>query len=100
MQSVVSAAASGIKTSIQNDISAANSAIQSAINGINKVNPFGDITAPTINVPSLDALDNIQFPSDFEDALRKLNDSLPSISDLKSKIDAMYVIAIMPHSRR
>ncbi|GJE97726.1 Plasma membrane fusion protein [Phanerochaete sordida] len=78
---------STIRTAIQNDIQAANSVITTAINAINKVNPFGNISAPQISVPSLDSLQNVTLPSDFQDALEKLNSSLPTISDLKSKID-------------
>lgn len=84
-------AASGIKSSIQSDIGSANSAIQSAIDGINKVNPFGKITAPQIAVPSLDGLDNITFPTTFQDALTKLNDTLPTFAELKQDLENVYV---------
>ena len=50
---------SSLRTNIQNDIQGANSVIKSAVDAINKVNPFGDISAPQINVPSLDALQNV-----------------------------------------
>ena len=80
---------SGIRTGIQNDVAAANSAIQSAINAINKVNPFGDITAPQINVPSLSALENVTLPSDFEDALEKLNSSLPTLDQIRESIESL-----------
>jgi len=82
----------GIRTSIQNDVASANSAISSAINGINKILPFGaNINVPQFNIPSLDALNNVTLPTDFEDALTKLNSSIPSLSDLRDKIDSMYV---------
>jgi len=80
---------SGIRTSIQNDVSAANSAIQSAVSGINKINPFGNINVPQFSIPSLDALQNVTLPNDFETALTQLNASLPSVSDLKQKVDAL-----------
>ncbi|THH13147.1 hypothetical protein EW146_g7040 [Bondarzewia mesenterica] len=60
-----------LRTSIQNDISSANSVISSAVNAINKVNPFGNISAPQISVPSLDSLQNVTLPTDFQDALLK-----------------------------
>jgi hypothetical protein len=82
---------SGIRTSIQNDVSAANSAIQSAVSGINKINPFGNINVPQFSIPSLDALQNVTLPNDFETALTQLNASLPSVSDLKQKVDALCV---------
>ncbi|KAI0930092.1 hypothetical protein AcV5_006889 [Taiwanofungus camphoratus] len=78
-----------IRTSIQNDVTSANSAIQSAVNGINKINPFGNITAPQLNVPSLSLLENVTLPTDFESALISLNNSLPTLSNLKSEIDSI-----------
>lgn len=80
---------SSLRTNIQNDIQGANSVIKSAVDAINKVNPFGDISAPQINVPSLDALQNVQLPSDFQDALLKLNSSLPTVAELKDKVESM-----------
>ncbi|KAH9957433.1 hypothetical protein BC827DRAFT_1363124 [Russula dissimulans] len=76
-----------LRTSIQNDVSAANSAVQTAINGINKVNPFGNIQAPQFSIPSLDALQNVTLPTDFQDALTSLNASLPTVKVLKDTID-------------
>lgn len=51
-----------------------------------------DISIPNITVPSLDSLQNVQLPSDFTTALQNLNNSLPTIADLKNKIEDMYVI--------
>jgi len=76
-----------LRTSIQNDVTAANSAIQTAINGVNKVNPFGNIQAPQFNIPSLDALQNVTLPTDFQNALTTLNASLPSIQVLKNTVN-------------
>ena len=81
------AAANGIRTSIQNDVSTANSAIQGVVDAANKVNPFGKINAPQINAPNLDSLQNVTLPADFQDALTKLNSSLPSLQELKDKVE-------------
>ncbi|KZP22041.1 hypothetical protein FIBSPDRAFT_859893, partial [Athelia psychrophila] len=78
-----------IRTSIQSDVGTANSAITTAINAINKVNPFGNINVPQISIPSLDALSNVTLPTDFTTALQNLNNSLPTVSDLKDKVDAL-----------
>ena len=78
-----------IRTGIQNDVAAANKVIQGAVSAVNKINPFGNISAPSINIPSLSALQNVTLPSDIQDGLVKLNSSLPSLSDLKSKLDDM-----------
>ncbi|KAI0645751.1 hypothetical protein C8Q79DRAFT_910536 [Trametes meyenii] len=85
----VNSTLSSLRTNIQNDIGKANSAIQTAIGAINKINPFGDISVPQFSIPSLDALQNVTLPSDFEDSLKKLNSSLPSLSDLKDKVDSI-----------
>jgi hypothetical protein len=84
----------GIRTAIQNDVNAANSAIQSAVSGLNKVNPFGNINVPQFSVPSLNALQNVTLPTDFQDALTKLNASLPTVSDLKDKVNALCVYVL------
>lgn len=71
---------------LKSDATSVNSAIQSAVDAINKVNPFGNIQAPQFNVSSLDALSGITIPTDFENALIKLNNSLPSVSSIKDVI--------------
>ncbi|GJJ06455.1 hypothetical protein Clacol_000647 [Clathrus columnatus] len=88
LQSFIQSTFSGIRTNIQSDVAAANSAISTAINGINKILPFGaSINVPQFSIPSLNALNNVTLPTDFETALLKLNSSLPSLSDLRSSID-------------
>lgn len=84
----------GLRTTIQNDIGAANSAMKGAIDAINKINPFSDITAPQISVPDLSGLENVSLPPGFQDTLTKLNSSLPSFDDLKQKLEAVYVSSI------
>ncbi|EIM91201.1 uncharacterized protein STEHIDRAFT_165567 [Stereum hirsutum FP-91666 SS1] len=78
-----------LRTTIQNDVSSVNSAIQTAIDAINKVNPFDDITAPQFSIPDLDALSNVTIPTDFEDTLISLNNSLPTVSDIKNAINGL-----------
>lgn len=88
LQSFIQSTLNGIRTGIQNDVATANSAISTAINGINKILPFGaNIHVPQFSIPSLDALNNVTLPTDFENTLIKLNSSLPSLSDLRSGID-------------
>ena len=60
--------------------------IASAVNAINKVNPFGDISVPQFDIPSLSALQNVTLPSDFETALTNLNSSLPTLDQLKNDV--------------
>lgn len=80
---------STIRTAIQNDVSNANSVITKAVDEINKINPFGNISVPQFSIPSLSDLENVTLPTDFETALIKLNASLPTLSTLKSEIDSM-----------
>ncbi|KLO04385.1 hypothetical protein SCHPADRAFT_755634, partial [Schizopora paradoxa] len=86
INSFLSLTFSALRSSIQSDISTANSVITKAIDGINKVNPFGKISPPQITVPSLDALSNITLPSDFMYALQKLNSSLPTVAQVRDAI--------------
>ncbi|KAJ4483902.1 hypothetical protein J3R30DRAFT_1846957 [Lentinula aciculospora] len=81
--------ASGIASAIQDSISGANSAITTAIDAINKVNPFGNISIPQISSPDLSALNNVSLPSSFQDSLNQLNSSLPTFSQLKDDINAI-----------
>ncbi|KAF5322159.1 hypothetical protein D9619_001455 [Psilocybe cf. subviscida] len=89
INAVVGTVASALRTSIQSDIAGANKVIQTAIDAVNKINPFNDITAPQISVPSLDALQNVTLPQSFTDAITNLNNSIPSVADIKGKIEAV-----------
>jgi hypothetical protein len=82
---------STIRTNIQSDIASANSAIQSAVSAINKVTSIVhvNLSVPQFSIPSLDALSNVTLPTDFTDALIKLNASLPDMSQLKDDLDNM-----------
>ncbi|KAF5355577.1 hypothetical protein D9758_006370 [Tetrapyrgos nigripes] len=84
---VVREAAQGLQTGIQDSINGANSVIKDAIDGINKINPFSDISVPTIPVPDLSSLNNVTLPASFTDALTKLNDTLPTFNEIKDKIE-------------
>ncbi|EGN99932.1 hypothetical protein SERLA73DRAFT_160028 [Serpula lacrymans var. lacrymans S7.3] len=75
-----------IVSGLKNDATSLNSAIQTAVSAVNKVNPFGTIQAPQFNITSLDALSNITIPTTFENTLISLNNSLPTISSIKDSI--------------
>ncbi|KAG6865489.1 hypothetical protein C0991_002203 [Blastosporella zonata] len=89
LNTVVQSAADGIRTAIQSDITSANSVIQTAIDAINKVNPFGDITAPSIPVPDLSALSNVTLPDSFTQALTSLNNSIPTVAQIKDAVESV-----------
>ncbi|KAI0339855.1 hypothetical protein BDW22DRAFT_1399493 [Trametopsis cervina] len=81
LNNAVGAAANGIRSAIQGSIDAANTVIDKALSII------PGAPSPKIPVPDLSSLQNVTLPPDFENALVKLNNSLPTLSDLKSKID-------------
>ena len=103
----VNSSLDGIRTNIQNDVSSANNAIQSAVSAINvnidlypqkyctdlcqDVTKLVDVTltVPQFTIPSLTALQNVTIVTAFESTLISLNNSLPSLSDLKAKMDSI-----------
>ncbi|KIY61770.1 hypothetical protein CYLTODRAFT_495068 [Cylindrobasidium torrendii FP15055 ss-10] len=89
LNKAVTTVASGIQDGIQSSISSANSVIQGAVDAINKVNPFDDVSAPTIDTPDLSGLNNVTLPDSFSQGIRDLNSSLPTFDDIKEKIKAV-----------
>ncbi|KAG1871206.1 hypothetical protein DFJ58DRAFT_742004 [Suillus subalutaceus] len=85
LQSTLTSIVSGL----QNDATSLNSAITTIVNELNKVNPFGNINAPQFNVSSLNSLSSITIPTDFENALIQLNNSLPTVSSIKNSIESL-----------
>ncbi|KAJ7173748.1 hypothetical protein C8R46DRAFT_991645 [Mycena filopes] len=80
---VVQAAASGIRTAIQDTVSGANSVLQ----GLGKAASLLHITIPTISVPDLSALENVTLPQSFTDSITALNNSLPTFDELKQTVE-------------
>ncbi|RXW22981.1 hypothetical protein EST38_g2857 [Candolleomyces aberdarensis] len=87
LNNVISTVTSGLRTSIQNDIAGANRAISGAFDVINRINPFNDIEAPQIPAPNLDGLANIQIPGSFQESLVRLNETIPTVSSIKEKLE-------------
>ncbi|SPO26797.1 related to PRM1 - Pheromone-regulated multispanning membrane protein [Ustilago trichophora] len=87
----ITAAGQGIRAAIQDSISGVNAILSTAVSGINDVvGVFGQhINAPRISVPSLTALENITLPHEIQDGLVKLNATLPTLQELKQKMDAL-----------
>ncbi|KAJ6581181.1 hypothetical protein B0H19DRAFT_1114092 [Mycena capillaripes] len=80
---VVQAAASGIRTAIQDSVSAANS----VLGGLSKVASIAHITIPTLSVPDLTSLENVTLPQSFTDSITALNNSLPTFNELKQTVE-------------
>lgn len=51
-----------------------------------------DFSIPDITIPSLSWLENVTIPTGFEDSLVKLNASLPSLDQLKNKMEELVDI--------
>ncbi|CAE6512245.1 unnamed protein product [Rhizoctonia solani] len=84
----------GLKTSIQGDIQSANNAIASAVNAINSVTRIVNVKLdiPQFSIPALSGLDNIKIPTDLQDALTKLNSTLPTLDQLRDTVDNIIAI--------
>ncbi|KAJ7646929.1 plasma membrane fusion protein PRM1 [Roridomyces roridus] len=81
---VVGAAASGIRTAIQDTVSGADKILQDAASVVSK---FGVNINPSIPVPDLSALENVTLPQSFTDAINNLNSTIPTFTELKQLID-------------
>ncbi|KAG1762866.1 hypothetical protein EDD22DRAFT_889353 [Suillus occidentalis] len=86
LELIVGAPSPSTVSGLKNDATSLNSAITTIVNNLNKVNPFGTISAPQFDVSSLDSLSSITIPTDFENALVQLNNSLPTVSSIKNSI--------------
>lgn len=51
-----------------------------------------DFSIPEISIPSLSALENVQIPTGFEDSLVRLNQTIPSLTELKDKMAQVLAI--------
>jgi hypothetical protein len=51
-----------------------------------------DFSIPEISIPSLSALENVQIPTNFEDSLVRLNQTIPSLTELKDKMAQVFAI--------
>ncbi|CAO1620263.1 unnamed protein product [Sympodiomycopsis kandeliae] len=91
MNTAVKDASSGIKTAIQASVSGVNDFLSTTLNGINDIiSVFGQhVSVPNVAQPDLSALDNVQLPTSFMDSLTKLNASLPTLNELRDKMDTV-----------
>ena len=62
------------------------------VDGFNAI-PFApDVAVPQFTVPSADQLARIQIPTDFENSLRALNSTIPTLDDIRNKLDQVLGI--------
>lgn len=50
------------------------------------------INIPQFTIPSATQLSNIQIPTTFEDQLKSLNSSIPTLQDLREKLDSLIAV--------
>lgn len=76
----------GIRSSIQADVNSANTVIATAIKAINSVTSLVNVNLdiPRFDIPSLDSLANVSIPTGFEDDLKRLNASLPTLDEFRT----------------
>ncbi|KAG2015437.1 Plasma membrane fusion protein PRM1 [Coprinopsis cinerea AmutBmut pab1-1] len=86
INNVLATVTSGLRTQIQASVGTLNNALRETIEGINRINPFGDIPVPTFDPPNLDGLDNVSLPDSFQESLLRLNDTIPTVSTIKEKL--------------
>jgi hypothetical protein len=83
----VQAAASGIRTLIQDTFGAANDALAA----VAKAGKVIGISVPTLTVPDLSSLENVTLPQSFTDSITALNNTLPTFNELKQAVEQLYV---------
>ena len=62
------------------------------MDGFNSIPLVPDVTAPQFTIPSADQLTRIQIPTDFENSLKALNNTLPTLDDIRNKLDQVLGI--------
>lgn len=81
-----------IKGNIQGDVVNANNVIDTFFKGLNTVGNFfggSSLSPPSISIPSLNALNNVNLPATFVTDLQKLNSSLPTLDDVENRIEQL-----------
>lgn len=79
-----------LRNQLQDAVNRANTALGSAIEVINRV-PGVDIDAPSLD-PNLALLDNVAIPDNFLRSLQSFNESLPTLDELKERMNSVIEI--------
>ncbi|KAM0790331.1 hypothetical protein ACM66B_003216 [Microbotryomycetes sp. NB124-2] len=83
----VTRAFQGVRSGLQDAVQGINSGLESTLGLIDRI-PGVDFEIPQIDVPNLSALENVQLPHSIIDGLESLNNSIPTLDELKTSIDA------------
>ncbi|CED83256.1 Plasma membrane fusion protein PRM1 [Phaffia rhodozyma] len=86
----VKSALNTIRLLIQSQVTAFNTVTQAAVKSINFVTKLVDVTlnVTEISIPALSQLENVTIGTTLEAELYKLNSSLPTLDDIRTKLDA------------
>ena len=84
----------GIRSKIQADINSANNVIATAIKAINSVTSVVNVnlSVPQFDISSLNSLANLSIPTTFEDDLRRLNSSLPTLEEFRNILEDLIAV--------
>ncbi|KAK4047488.1 plasma membrane fusion protein prm1 [Microbotryomycetes sp. JL201] len=82
----VTRAFQGVRSGLQDAVQGINSGLDSTLGLIERI-PGVDFDIPQIDVPDLAALENVTLPHSIIDGLESLNNSIPTLEELKATID-------------
>ncbi|KAK4046906.1 plasma membrane fusion protein prm1 [Microbotryomycetes sp. JL221] len=77
----------GVRNSLQTAVEGINTGLESTLGLIDRI-PGVDFDIPQIDVPNLDSLEDVTLPHSIIDGLTTLNESIPTLDELKQSIDA------------
>lgn len=82
---------SSLRTLIQSQVANANTVVQAAVTGINKITSvfkIKQLTIDTFDIPALSSMENVTVGTVIEDKLKQLNSSLPNLNEIRQKLNA------------
>ncbi|CAG8652322.1 14823_t:CDS:2, partial [Acaulospora colombiana] len=77
-----------IKSNIDNDIGKINS----ELNSIRGAPSLIGVQIPTVSIPSADALNQFDLPTNLITGVTALNNSIPTMADIESKLDSLISV--------
>ncbi|CAO1631211.1 unnamed protein product [Parajaminaea phylloscopi] len=91
MNSLINDAGHGIKAGIQAAVDGVNAFLHGALDGVNDLLQIigKSVKIPVVAQPDLSALDNVHLPESFDQGLRELNASLPTLTELKLRMNEL-----------
>jgi hypothetical protein len=81
---------SSLRTLIQEQVGNANTVVQGAVAGINKLTSvfkIKELTIDKFDIPALASMENVQVGTVIEEKLKQLNSSLPNLNQIRDKLN-------------